>query len=116
MLNIMEVHETNKMIEQEQLDVRTITMGICLLACAADSVDEGGLRQGLRQNHHATPKDLVATGKAIEQRVRHPDRQQAHLRHPDCPGRRKLPARARTTSPPSRRRMDRAAKKVRRRT
>ena len=30
MLNIMEVHETNKMIEQEKLDVRTITMG-CLL-------------------------------------------------------------------------------------
>ena len=28
MLNIMEVHETNQMIEQEKLDVRTIT---CLL-------------------------------------------------------------------------------------
>ena len=28
MLNIMEVHETNQMIEQEKLDVRTITMGI----------------------------------------------------------------------------------------
>ena len=40
MLNIMEVHETNKMIEQEKLDVRTITMGISLLDCAADSVDE----------------------------------------------------------------------------
>ena len=35
MLNIMEVHETNKMIEQEKLDVRTITMGISLLDCAA---------------------------------------------------------------------------------
>ena len=31
MLNIMEVHETNKMIEQEKLDVRTITMSISLL-------------------------------------------------------------------------------------
>ena len=31
MLNIMEVHETNQMIEQEKLDVRTITMGISLL-------------------------------------------------------------------------------------
>ena len=28
MLNIMEVRETNQMIEQEKLDVRTITMGI----------------------------------------------------------------------------------------
>ena len=36
MLNIMEVHETNKMIEQEKLDVRTITMGISLLDCAAE--------------------------------------------------------------------------------
>ena len=26
MLNIMEVHETNQMIEQEKLDVRTITI------------------------------------------------------------------------------------------
>ena len=34
MLNIMEVHETNQMIEQEKLDVRTITMGISLLDCA----------------------------------------------------------------------------------
>ncbi len=33
MLNIMEVHETNQMIEQEKLDVRTITMGISLLDC-----------------------------------------------------------------------------------
>ena len=31
MLNIMEVHETNKMIEQEKLDVSTITMGISML-------------------------------------------------------------------------------------
>ena len=31
MINIFEVNETNKMIEQENLDVRTITLGICLL-------------------------------------------------------------------------------------
>ena len=40
MLNIMEVHETNQMIEQEKLDVRTITMGISLLDCATDSVEQ----------------------------------------------------------------------------
>ena len=34
MINISEVLETNKMIEQENLDVRTITMGISLLDCA----------------------------------------------------------------------------------
>lgn len=30
MINIYEVNETNKMIEKENLDVRTITMGISL--------------------------------------------------------------------------------------
>ena len=39
MINISEVIETNKMIEQENLDVRTITMGINLLDCAAAEVD-----------------------------------------------------------------------------
>ena len=33
MINIWEVNETNKMIEQENLDVRTITLGISLLDC-----------------------------------------------------------------------------------
>ena len=33
MINRFEVDETNKMIEQEKLDVRTITMGISLLDC-----------------------------------------------------------------------------------
>ncbi len=39
MINISEVLETNKMIEQENLDVRTITMGISLLDCAASDPD-----------------------------------------------------------------------------
>ena len=39
MININEVIETNRMIEKENLDVRTITMGISLLDCASDSVD-----------------------------------------------------------------------------
>ena len=30
MINMFEVNETNKMIEQENLDVRTITLGISL--------------------------------------------------------------------------------------
>ena len=34
MINIYEVLETNKMVEEETLDVRTITMGINLLDCA----------------------------------------------------------------------------------
>ena len=39
MINIYEVLETNKMIEQENLDVRTITMGISLLDCVDSDVD-----------------------------------------------------------------------------
>ena len=33
MINMFEVNETNKMITQENLDVRTITLGISLLDC-----------------------------------------------------------------------------------
>ena len=33
MINMFEVNETNKMIEQENLDVRTITLGISLIDC-----------------------------------------------------------------------------------
>ena len=33
MINIFEVNETNKMISEENLDVRTITLGISLLDC-----------------------------------------------------------------------------------
>ena len=33
MINMYEVSETNKMIEQENLDVRTITLGISLKDC-----------------------------------------------------------------------------------
>ena len=33
MINIYEVTETNNMVEKENLDVRTITMGISLLDC-----------------------------------------------------------------------------------
>lgn len=40
MININEVIETNRMIEKENLDVRTITVGINLLDCAADTVEE----------------------------------------------------------------------------
>ena len=40
MLNINEVIETNKMIHEMNLDVRTITMGISLLDCVGDDVEQ----------------------------------------------------------------------------
>lgn len=39
MINQFEVIETNKMIEQENLDVRTITIGISLFECIDSSLD-----------------------------------------------------------------------------
>ena len=33
MINLGEVKETNEMVEKENLDVRTITLGISLLDC-----------------------------------------------------------------------------------
>ena len=39
MINLFEVKETNKMIENYNLDVRTITMGISLLDCISDDLE-----------------------------------------------------------------------------
>lgn len=64
MINIFEVNETNKMIRQENLDVRTITMGISLLDCA-DS-DLGRLNDKIYDRITTYAKDLVKTGQDIE--------------------------------------------------
>ena len=64
MINIWEVEETNKMIEQENLDVRTITMGISLLNCIDTDVDR--LCEKIYGRITTTAKDLVSTGKEIE--------------------------------------------------
>ena len=40
MINMWEVKETNEMIEQENLDVRTITLGISLLDCADSDLEK----------------------------------------------------------------------------
>lgn len=64
MLNMMEVRETNTMIEQEKLDVRTITMGINLLDCASSDVSE--VCNNVYSKITTLAKDLVSTGKSIE--------------------------------------------------
>ncbi len=68
MINITEVHETNKMIEQENLDVRTITLGISLLDCIDSDLET--LKKNIYEKITTTAKDLVSTGKEIEARVR----------------------------------------------
>lgn len=64
MLNIFEVNETNKMIEQELLDVRTITMGISLMDCC-DS-DLKALNEKIYRKITTVAKNLVKVGKEIE--------------------------------------------------
>ena len=63
MINIFEVNETNKMIEQENLDVRTITMGISLLDCI-DS-DLNIMNEKIYNKITTKAKDLVETGDKI---------------------------------------------------
>lgn len=64
MINILEVNETNKMIEQEKLDVRTITLGISLLDCCDSDLDV--LTQNIYQKITRLAKNLVPTGREIE--------------------------------------------------
>jgi len=64
MINIFEVNETNKMIEKENLDVRTITMGISLIDCISDDLDK--LCDNIYKKITSKAKNLVSTGNEIE--------------------------------------------------
>ena len=63
MINLYEVTETNKMISEENLDVRTITLGISLLDCM-DS-DLKTLNEKIYSKIYEAAKDLVKTGEEI---------------------------------------------------
>lgn len=64
MINMYEVSETNKMIEHENLDVRTITLGISLLDCIDSDLNE--LNRKIYDKITKTAKDLVLVGHDIE--------------------------------------------------
>ena len=63
MINLAEVIETNKMIEQENLDVRTITMGISLLDCADSDLES--CCEKIEKKIIALASTLVQTGDDI---------------------------------------------------
>lgn len=63
MINIHEVAETNEMIEKENLDVRTITLGISLMDCIDSDLDK--LCDNIYNKIYDTAKDLVKTGDQI---------------------------------------------------
>ena len=63
MINLFEVSETNKMIEQEQLDVRTITLGISLLDCADSDINN--VNKKIYDKITRLGEKLVSTGEEI---------------------------------------------------
>ena len=63
MINFFEVNETNKMIEQENLDVRTITMGISLLDCIDSDIDK--VNENIYNKIKKYAANLVETGEEI---------------------------------------------------
>ena len=63
MINFFEVNETNKMIEQENLDVRTITMGISLLDCIDSDIEKVNANIYNKIKKYAA--NLVETGEDI---------------------------------------------------
>ncbi len=67
MLNAKDILETITMIDEENLDIRTITMGISLLDCA-DS-DMGKLCDKVYDKITRRAEKLVATGETIEKEL-----------------------------------------------
>ncbi|MCH3978530.1 MAG: PFL family protein [Candidatus Methanomethylophilus sp.] len=63
MVDLNEVIETNQMVSAENLDVRTITMGISLLDCMTPDLDD--LCQNIYSKIADNAKDLVSVGDEI---------------------------------------------------
>ena len=66
MINMTDILETIKMIQEDNLDIRTITMGISLLDCADSSIDASC--QKIYDKIYRLAKDLVKVGESIEKK------------------------------------------------
>lgn len=64
MINVNHINETIKMIDEENLDIRTITMGISLLDCMDSDIEKSC--QKVYDKITDKAKDLVAVGESIE--------------------------------------------------
>ncbi len=64
MLNTSDILETIRMIQDQNLDIRTITMGISLLDCADGDINRSC--EKIYQKITRCAKDLVKTGEALE--------------------------------------------------
>ena len=67
MINVHDSMETIKMIEEEHLDIRTITMGISLRDLASDDVNV--LADKIYEKVTRRAEKLVATGEQIEREL-----------------------------------------------
>ena len=63
MINMFEVNETNHMIAEENLDVRTITMGISLMDCIDSDLEK--VNEKIYNKIIKYAKNLVKTGDEI---------------------------------------------------
>ncbi len=66
MLNMSDIMETITMIQEENLDIRTITMGISLLDCADSDIDRSC--QKVYEKITTKARDLVKVGQSIEKK------------------------------------------------
>ena len=66
MINTRDILETITMIQDEDLDISTITMGISLLDCADSDIDKSC--EKVYNKIYSKAKDLVNTGEAIEKK------------------------------------------------
>ena len=64
MINTSEILQTVRMITEEKLDIRTITMGISLYDCVHP--DRDILYRNVYDRITTQAKDLVRTGEALE--------------------------------------------------
>jgi uncharacterized protein (UPF0210 family) len=63
MINIYEINETNNMIEKDNLDVRTITLGLSLLDCMDSDIDK--VCSNVYEKITTKAEKLVETGEEI---------------------------------------------------
>lgn len=66
MLNMTDIMETIKMIQEENLDIRTITMGISLLDCADTDIDRAC--EKIYNKITSKAKNLIPVGESIEKK------------------------------------------------
>ena len=66
MINMKDIMETITMIQDEHLDIRTITMGISLLDCCDSDIDRSC--EKIYNKIYRLTKDLVKTGETLEKK------------------------------------------------